>query len=218
MTIYYIRKGQEGPIKIGYTAGSAEKRMGQLQTGHHERLILIGTSPGELADEQSIHKELKDYNIDLEWFHSRPELLSLINEVIEGKHKWFYFRNIGTRKLEQDNKELRRLVSMQQREIESMRKQLATSQSTEDNDLRRFVKKFVKDAVPKDTMVNQLTSLRTKCREFQAVIDELREENKALKERDTVLLPVGTGERAKTRDRAHPAVLPSDNRQFSLEL
>lgn len=48
----------DAPIKIGYTSSDAEKRMSQLQTGHHERLYLLGIIPGTIALENCI-KELE---------------------------------------------------------------------------------------------------------------------------------------------------------------
>lgn len=85
MTIYYIRKGAEGPIKIGFTAGQVERRMAQLQTGHHEPLILLGTSPGTIEDEKSIHRELKDFHIHGEWFRPEPALLFTIDEMVRAR-------------------------------------------------------------------------------------------------------------------------------------
>jgi hypothetical protein len=208
MTIYYIRKGQEGPIKIGFTKRSAEKRMLQLQTGHHERLFLIGTSPGEFDDEQAIHKELKDYRLAGEWFEPKPELLSAIKDIVENQHPWYFFRKLTFAAFNGAREMLEEL-------FEDLHKKLALKDKRVDSKFELLNG----EGVPKDRMVDQLTRLRAKCRELQAMVDELQEENKALREREmTVLPPVGTGERAKTRDRAHPAAMPSDNRQFSLEL
>lgn len=58
-----MRKGLDGPIKIGYTSSSAENRMSQLQTGHHEKLYLLGSIPGTISEEKFLHKELERYLI-----------------------------------------------------------------------------------------------------------------------------------------------------------
>lgn len=50
MTIYFIEMEKSGFIKIGYTSANAEKRMAQLQTGQTDKLRLLGTIPGEMAD------------------------------------------------------------------------------------------------------------------------------------------------------------------------
>lgn len=108
--IYFIRKGIDGPIKIGFTSSSVEKRIAQLQTGHHEKLYLLGTITGSISDEISIHKELSNYHIHGEWFESKPELLMTISDVIENKREWYYFRQVKLNKLVIECKELRLLV------------------------------------------------------------------------------------------------------------
>jgi hypothetical protein len=101
----------EGPIKIGFTAASAVNRMAQLQTGHHEKMILLGTSPGEIADERAIHRELKDYQIQGEWFEQKPELIEIIKDIIYNQHKWYYFRQIKIYTLEVQCAALREQVA-----------------------------------------------------------------------------------------------------------
>lgn len=105
-----MRKGLDGPIKIGYTAALAESRMAQLQVGHHEQLYLLGTIPGTISDEKSLHKELEKYSIRGEWFESKPELLITISDAIENKKEWYYFRQVRFNLLDIENKNLRALV------------------------------------------------------------------------------------------------------------
>lgn len=107
MTIYFMRKGLEGPIKIGYTSALAETRMAQLQVGHHEQLYLLGTIAGTISDENSLHKELERYSIRGEWFESAPELLITIADAIENKKEWYYFRQVRFNLLEIENKNLK---------------------------------------------------------------------------------------------------------------
>lgn len=108
--IYFIRKGLDGPIKIGYTGAAVEKRIAQLQVGHHEPIYLLGTIPGQIADEKAIHKELADYHIHGEWFDPKPELLETLKDVIEHQRNWYYFRQVRFNKLDIECKGLRELA------------------------------------------------------------------------------------------------------------
>lgn len=107
MTIYFMRKGLEGPIKIGYTSSLAETRMAQLQVGHHEQLYLLGTIIGTISDEYSLHKELERYSIRGEWFEPALELLIVIADAIENKKEWYYFRQVRFNLLYMENKNLK---------------------------------------------------------------------------------------------------------------
>lgn len=108
--IYFIRKSVDGPIKVGYTAASAQTRMAQLQVGHHEKLYLLGTIPGTISDEKSIHKELCEYRLEGEWFESKAELLETINDVIEHQRNWYYFRQVRFNKLDIECRGLKELI------------------------------------------------------------------------------------------------------------
>ena len=102
-----MRKGVDGPIKIGYTSTLPETRMAQLQTGHHEELFLLGTIPGTISEEKLLHKELERYSIRGEWFEPKPELLMAISDAIENKREWYYFRQVRTNLLDIENKSLK---------------------------------------------------------------------------------------------------------------
>jgi hypothetical protein len=54
--IYFIRRGWNGPIKIGW-ALDPWRRLGELQIGSATRLRLIGIWPGTMADEHELHKQ-----------------------------------------------------------------------------------------------------------------------------------------------------------------
>lgn len=90
MTIYFIEMESEGWIKVGFTAGSAERRMAQLQTGQPRKLRLLGTIPGTLADEKSLHKEFDVYRGNGEWFEPVPELINVIQSLIEHQYPWYF--------------------------------------------------------------------------------------------------------------------------------
>ena len=118
--IYFIRKGVDGPIKIGFTSTLAEKRMAQLQTGHHEKMHLLGTIVGSISDEKLLHKELANYHIHGEWFEPKPELLMAISNVVENQREWYYFRQVRTNALDIECKGLRLLVIELQEKIKKL--------------------------------------------------------------------------------------------------
>ena len=78
VVIYFIKSRSMNAIKIGYTSGSAHKRLEALQTGCPDRLDLLGTMPGGMADEKATHYRFKDLHIRGEWFTSAPELTTFI--------------------------------------------------------------------------------------------------------------------------------------------
>ena len=84
--------------------------MSQLQTGHHEKMHLLGTIPGSISDEKLLHKELANYHIHGEWFEPKPELLIAISDVVENQKEWYYFRQVRTNALDIECKGLRLLV------------------------------------------------------------------------------------------------------------
>lgn len=223
MTIYYIRNGEKGPVKIGFTASSAHKRMKQLQTGQPEKLIMLGTSPGEMIDEQSIHRELKDYCLNGEWFDAKPELMSVIKKVIDKQLSWFHFRILRAKSLIKDREELKELFSSLSKEAlerlaeldakyeEFRRERIGHIQSNSDGTPKM---------IPANVLIREVTPLRKKLRESEATIDELREEIRNLKQQvaDKELQPVGTGVRATLRGIARPAASLCEIKQFSLDL
>jgi hypothetical protein len=82
-TVYFIQAGEEGPIKIGWTRSDPRARMALFQTGHYERLRLVGTissSPhGDASSirrlERSLHASFREYHLRGEWFAPGPRLL-----------------------------------------------------------------------------------------------------------------------------------------------
>src|SRR4051812_41688845 len=74
--IYFIEAVGHGRVKIGYAA-NPWKRLRQLQTGHPFELKMLACLPGELSDEQRLHKEFDSLRIGGEWFKLTPEIESL---------------------------------------------------------------------------------------------------------------------------------------------
>lgn len=80
--VYFIRAGEDGPIKIGFTGGSPYVRMRDLQTGNHERLRLLGAVPGTSKDENAFHRRFGDLRGEGEWFRPEPRLIQFIEDSI----------------------------------------------------------------------------------------------------------------------------------------
>jgi hypothetical protein len=82
--VYFLRSGETGPIKIGYTGTTPNARLSALQTGNPEPLRLIGAVPGTMADESRLHDRFSGARIQGEWFRPVPELLAFIEGALFG--------------------------------------------------------------------------------------------------------------------------------------
>jgi hypothetical protein len=77
-SIYFIRKGTDGPIKIG-VATSARVRLSTLQTGSSEKLKLLLSAPtSEELNEQTLHSKFRHLRLEGEWFKPEQDLLDFI--------------------------------------------------------------------------------------------------------------------------------------------
>ena len=103
--IYFIEMEKSGFIKIGYTAGNAERRMAQLQTGQPLKLKLLGTIPGEREGEIGLHREFEEFRINGEWFIPNEYLITIIDEMINNQTPWYYCRKLREFALEREWKE-----------------------------------------------------------------------------------------------------------------
>lgn len=74
MAVYFIRAGEDGPVKIGY-AGEPKRRMRSLQSGNWIRLHLIRELPGDLATERFFHELYADRRRAFEWYEFCPSML-----------------------------------------------------------------------------------------------------------------------------------------------
>jgi hypothetical protein len=81
-SVYYIRSGEDGPVKIGWTGGLVEKRLCALQTGNSQPLRIVGSFPGRTqADERKLHSILRPYHVQGEWF--TPQALDVLARTEE---------------------------------------------------------------------------------------------------------------------------------------
>lgn len=76
--IYFIQPENGGLIKIGYTSKEPESRLRELQTGCHEKLIILATEEGSEVDESNLHLQFKSLRVRGEWFRPSVELLTRI--------------------------------------------------------------------------------------------------------------------------------------------
>lgn len=77
MTVYLVRAGENGPVKIGRTA-NVPARMQQLQVGHPEPLALIRTVDGGAGVETWFHRKFSADHIRGEWFRFSPDMTTVL--------------------------------------------------------------------------------------------------------------------------------------------
>lgn len=66
--VYFIQQGNDGAIKIGWTK-NPRKRLGELQIGCPDPLVLLGAVPvGSRGEEREIQHALWDWHVRGEWF------------------------------------------------------------------------------------------------------------------------------------------------------
>jgi len=68
MAVYVIQAGDDGPVKIGYTSGPAEKRLRGLQTGNPYKLRILKVFDGDERHESELHRRFAGHRIRGEWF------------------------------------------------------------------------------------------------------------------------------------------------------
>lgn len=74
--VYFIRAGQRGPIKIGFTR-NIERRIRQLQSGSPQPLRVLGTLPGDRATESMLQALHREQRIRGDWFRPSGDLLAV---------------------------------------------------------------------------------------------------------------------------------------------
>jgi len=79
--IYAIHCPNKNEVKIGY-ATNPTSRLSQLQVGTTDRLDLLITFAGGLAEEKEIHKALAKHKISGEWFKYSPEVFSVLIDAM----------------------------------------------------------------------------------------------------------------------------------------
>lgn len=67
MTVYVIRAGEHGPVKIGY-AEDVHLRLVKMQADNHERLTILRLFVGGEVEEKQLHDRFADSRLHGEWF------------------------------------------------------------------------------------------------------------------------------------------------------
>jgi Meiotically up-regulated gene 113 len=76
MSVYLIRSGDTGPVKIG-RASDVEVRRKQLQTSHPEPLRVIRAIEGSHATERWLHDRFAEQRLRGEWFEFHADMLAI---------------------------------------------------------------------------------------------------------------------------------------------
>lgn len=87
-SIYFLRAGKDGPVKIGITSGNYHARIGALQVGCPWQIVPLGSLPGTSHHEQWLHRRFASIRMAGEWFQPSPELLSAICEILAPGYSW----------------------------------------------------------------------------------------------------------------------------------
>ena len=81
--IYFVRAGEAGPIKIGFSArGDIATRISELQGACPWPLRLIGTVTGTKPVERHLHQLLAEYRMCGEWFAPERAVLRAIDQAL----------------------------------------------------------------------------------------------------------------------------------------
>jgi len=82
MTVYIVRQGAHGPVKIGWTERQMEERLSALQTANHDALCVIRVVDGGRYLEKWFHRRFADQRLDprREWFSFHPDMLTAMPE------------------------------------------------------------------------------------------------------------------------------------------
>jgi DNA-binding transcriptional regulator YdaS (Cro superfamily) len=84
MAVYFIRAGEDGPVKIGF-ASDIGRRLTKMQADNHEALHVLRGIAGDKTTEKQIHLEFSDLRLRGEWFRFDARMLS-IGIPIEWQH------------------------------------------------------------------------------------------------------------------------------------
>lgn len=80
MPVYFIRMGEDGPVKIGYTNNTAQRRMAHYRTMLPYEPMLLGIIETDHPRmmERLWHRRFRHLRLRNEWYRPEPELLGAI--------------------------------------------------------------------------------------------------------------------------------------------
>lgn len=76
--VYFVQMGETGPIKIGTTRGTVQRRVAGLQCSCAETLILRGLVRGGRQVEKDLHDRFSREHVRGEWFRPSEDLVRFI--------------------------------------------------------------------------------------------------------------------------------------------
>lgn len=84
--VYFVQVGNEGPVKIGFTAAMWSGRISEIRTsrGKPSPLLLVRSNSGL---ELKLHAMLEPYHLGGEWFTPEP-VLEIIDALKVGAFDW----------------------------------------------------------------------------------------------------------------------------------
>ena len=80
MAVYFIRAGENGPVKIGQAADPAS-RLFDFQSGHYEILLLVRQILGGRREERALHHTYRALRIRGEWFRWCETMATVIPDL-----------------------------------------------------------------------------------------------------------------------------------------
>lgn len=88
MPVYFIRAGEDGPVKIG-VAQDVRVRLADLQVAHHEELHVINAVGGDSSAERRAHRIYAHKRLRGEWFEFCPSMERLTQDDLRGRIETF---------------------------------------------------------------------------------------------------------------------------------
>lgn len=82
--VYYLRHGEDGPIKIGFTTKSVFLRVQQLQAASPEVLSCVGVEDGEITLERFRLHQFRKQQKRGEWFEPGGPLQIFLDDQFPG--------------------------------------------------------------------------------------------------------------------------------------
>ena len=77
MPVYFVRAGEEGPVKIGHAKNPAS-RLRELQAGCFETFNLLRVIEGDVLSEKFLHRHFRAQRVRGEWFRFHPDMLTIV--------------------------------------------------------------------------------------------------------------------------------------------
>jgi DNA-binding transcriptional regulator YdaS (Cro superfamily) len=77
MPVYFVRAGEDGPVKIGHAKHPAS-RLRELQAGCFEKFNVLRVIEGDVLSEKFLHRHFKAQRVRGEWFRFHADMLTIV--------------------------------------------------------------------------------------------------------------------------------------------